>query len=520
MSYNSYSYSPYYQQQAQQPVASNGHGQSDQSNTNIPYYRSLADVPTQRIHAGTVQYSSASENYGTNYSYPSYRSSATIGGENTQQVAKGGAQQPSTYYDAPPRPHRDTSALGSLAYASALGRDGNSINQDQNNSTQYPTSADNGTSQSPYSSNMKATNGLSQARSDSRSSSKTDRINGQKNQVPVTPYAASIAANALAQTQESTHTAAPQYQHSSEQSIARYTHPTGQKAAYSDKNAGQNSITGVQDSLTTSVANAISLPAIQTTKSREPARSSKPQYRPSAPAAYLGARPATGSGAYHTASMPYQAVPSKQKTQSQVTSSTPEELSRYGSQSHSRDSSTMNAPRENLQTSSQEARITDADPNVIPSKSFQTAGIEYNTQSMNDQRPITVDPNQVFNVYEYQRRKAEAEAEAAKKAAEQRSLQDHRAAMHHGNMEQSVVGSNLAAGATSGPNVKQSSAESGSKEQIETEIKAMIEKMREYKAKDPAVFSEVWERFKQVSLSLHYTEAVNSLISFGLGSNI
>ncbi|MCJ1392267.1 hypothetical protein MMC18_005134 [Xylographa bjoerkii] len=500
MAYNAYNYSPYYQQQVQQPVASNGTGQSDQGNTNTPYYRSLADVPVQRIHTGATQYSvnATSENYGTGYTYPSYRSAAATGGENTQQATKAGAEPSSNYYDTASRPYTDTSALGSLAYASALGRDGNLADQNRNNGSNYRASATTSTSQSPYGSNTAAVSGHSQARSNSRGPGNTSHSNGQNNPAPVSPYAASIAANALAQTQQFSHTTSPQYQYRSEQPSSQHTHPTGQELNYHNKSASQSYTVGLQDLPSASTANAISLPPVQTTRSREPSRSSKPQYRPSAPAAYSGIRTGTGTDTYHSESTPYQAVPPTQQRQSQAASSTSDEPSHYGAQIHSRSPSTLSGPQENHPITSRHAMTTPAGSNQISSSLSQNVDTNYSTPLGSEQHPITVDPNQVFNVYEYQRRKAEAEAEAARKAAEQRSLQDQHATRSSDNVKQPTGGYTSAAGATSGPHAKQSGTETGSKDQIEAEIKAMIEKMREYKAKDPAVFSEVWERFKQV----------------------
>ena len=45
--------------------------------------------------------------------------------------------------------------------------------------------------------------------------------------------------------------------------------------------------------------------------------------------------------------------------------------------------------------------------------------------------------------------------------------------------------------------------DSATKEQMELEMKQMIEKMRDYKAKDPTLFSQVWEQVKKVSWKVH-----------------
>ncbi|MCJ1437751.1 hypothetical protein MMC27_007138 [Xylographa pallens] len=502
MSYNAYNYSPYYQQQAQQPVTGNGNGngQPEHGNSNIPYYRSLADVPSQRTHNGSAQYpaNTTPEHYGTGYAYPSYRSTATTEEENTQQATKTGAQPSSTYYDATSRSYTDTSALGSLAYASALGRGGKSTDQNQNNSPQHQAPAHSSASQFSYGSNVTAVNGCSQARSDSRGSSKTNRNSGLNNTSSVSPYASSIAANALAQTQQFSRAASPQYHHRPEQSSTRQAVPAAQNPGYSSKSLGQSYTVGSQDSPSVNAATAISLPPVQNTKSRESPRSNEPQYRPSLPAAYSVARTEAGDASYHNNTSSYQAVPSTQQNKGPATFATSAETPYYGTQIQSRSSSTVNALREDLHSQSRQFISTNAAPNQNSKNLPQNTDPNRNTQREIEQHPVTVDPNQVFNVYEYQRRKAEAEAEAAKKAADQRSLQDRPSTSSSGSVKQAATAPTSAAGAAIGPNAKQSSAETGSKEQIEAEIKAMIEKMREYKAKDPAVFSEVWERFKQV----------------------
>ena len=104
------------------------------------------------------------------------------------------------------------------------------------------------------------------------------------------------------------------------------------------------------------------------------------------------------------------------------------------------------------------------------------SAVSGNREPIGDQ-PTTVNPSEVFDQVEYQRRKAaaeaeaEAEAEAAKRVATETSQQAQ--------------------------SCKHSRSDSQSKEQIQAEMEFMIEKMREYKSKDPAGFSEIWERFKK-----------------------
>lgn len=92
----------------------------------------------------------------------------------------------------------------------------------------------------------------------------------------------------------------------------------------------------------------------------------------------------------------------------------------------------------------------------------------------------TVDPSQVFNHDEYSKRQAAA---AAKKAAEE--------------SEAARLAATQSKPAT--PQSNGTEPDSAKKDQIELEMKQMIEKMRDYKAKDPSLFSQVWEQVKKVS---------------------
>lgn len=94
----------------------------------------------------------------------------------------------------------------------------------------------------------------------------------------------------------------------------------------------------------------------------------------------------------------------------------------------------------------------------------------------------TVDPSQVFNHTEYSRRQAAAAAEAAavKKAVDVEASRS------------STAQPNVATSQVSGID-----SESSKKDQMELEMKQMIEKMRDYKAKDPSLFTEIWEQVKK-----------------------
>ncbi len=100
------------------------------------------------------------------------------------------------------------------------------------------------------------------------------------------------------------------------------------------------------------------------------------------------------------------------------------------------------------------------------------------------QNPTTVDPSQIFNHYEYQRR--QASAEAARKAAEEAAARKAEAT------KPAVVAASVDAPAA------EADTSASRKDQMELEMKQMIEKMRDYKAKDPTLFSQIWEQVKKV----------------------
>ena len=143
-------------------------------------------------------------------------------------------------------------------------------------------------------------------------------------------------------------------------------------------------------------------------------------------------------------------------------------------------------------------------------------------------RQTTVDPSQIFNLYEYQRR--QATTEAARKAMEEAAAKKADASVPISvatptpasvpsplPMNTSVVASAAAPvpapvpASVLSPVVPSAtllaSAETDSaasrKGQMELEMMQMIEKMRDYKAKDPALFSQIWEQVKKVRSLFH-----------------
>jgi len=483
---NGYNYSPYYQQQGQQQANTNAQAQSDQVNTNVPYYRSLQEVPAQAPPAAPPQYSSGQTSsgiYGNTYGYQTYGTPNTTT-ESSGQTPRAGVQTSSTYHDTNTRSYVDTTALGSLAYASALGRNSPAVDQSAN--TQRRDSS-NGGLKSPYGPSGHTMRGYSQPRSDSRGSVGASGSNAQSN--PVSPYVASIAANALAQAQKSANRGSPQLQSNQNHQNTAQNYGSLSRASDSAYATGPQASASVGASQTASSSSSIQRPAQAYTATTPNSSSTQYQPRPS------GSYPGYAGGSYSTGPANTRGLPPPQNANTHRTSMTHVNQSRQLGQSQDIQAQQANParPAYPIQTgpersSSNDANLSYGRPDVQFSNNHQSSA-----QTSVEQHPATVDPSQVFNLQEYQRRKAEAEAEGARKAGEQRKTQ-----------RQSSTAAAISANNQSGSQAKQPSAEPGSKEQIEAEIKAMIEKMREYKAKDPALFSEVWEQFKKVCYSLFY----------------
>ena len=121
--------------------------------------------------------------------------------------------------------------------------------------------------------------------------------------------------------------------------------------------------------------------------------------------------------------------------------------------------------------------------------------------------PTTVDPSEVFNDYEHQRRKAADLAKAkAEEAARVPRGQLQETNLPHGT--DSTGGPRPQSATSQRSDIVQaaqaalgspSDTNAATKNQMELEMKQMIEKMRDYKAKDPAIFSQLWEQVKKVS---------------------
>ena len=101
----------------------------------------------------------------------------------------------------------------------------------------------------------------------------------------------------------------------------------------------------------------------------------------------------------------------------------------------------------------------------------------------------TVDPSQVFNHIEYSRRQAAAAAAAAAEAAAVKKAAEEKEAANYAATQPKLAT----------PQANGTEPDSAKRDRMELEMKQLIEKMREYKAKDPSLFTEIWESVKKVS---------------------
>ena len=181
------------------------------------------------------------------------------------------------------------------------------------------------------------------------------------------------------------------------------------------------------------------------------------------------------------------------------TSSDEAQLSRQLNAQQTRPGAVTTAPPNRTSVSSAASHIrapSNASVNERPASRPQSAQNVPNTQSkthtnaVRHQHPTTVDPNQVFNHYEYEKRQAEAEASKRKAAAEAEEAKRRAEAAR----QQQTARPNAPASGVSNGHIDE---ETRKKEQMETEMKLMLEKMREYKSKDPTLFSQIWESVKK-----------------------
>ncbi|KAL8732122.1 MAG: hypothetical protein Q9181_004060 [Wetmoreana brouardii] len=480
MSYNSgYNYSPYYQPTTGQDER--GHDLYNQTPTNVnrrypsQVYSSSNNLGSQQQQSSPFAPTTSSSTDRSSTSYSRYGEASSPADH--YQDTRGG-------YGYVPRSSVDTTALGNLAHASTLGqgsrRDNSSLQQiiDYNRSR----SSHGYSGASAYETEATSYN-YSHERSDNRGAGSATGSyprgseitqNQTTAQHPHTSYAITAEYNNTIPALTATQVVAQNtdyresYQQNNEeqrqrQHLAQPTRPeSGQSQRIHDSRASQQA----SQSPTTAAYRA---PASQPT-SFISSNSAQASHRPE-PARYT--------------SLQKHQVAQQRASASPAPTLAPEKRDYYST-------SAVSGPS--------------AQP---PTSSTSTGKSQHTSASGSDSRTLvspgnqiseTVDPSHVFNHAEYQRRQAAAAAEAAtatkkaanaKKAAEadeMRKATEAAAALKRVSESSQYRSSN---GATLSP-------ESLSKEeQMAAEMRQMIEKMRDYKSKDPSLFSQIWEQVKK-----------------------
>lgn len=453
MVYNSYNqYSPYWQQTAGQTTSQDaGHnaGQSRNSYQPLSAYQNNPQGPQS-------SFSQASGNSGAAYGSQGY------GNLNTNGAGNARPQDSRASYNINDRASIDgATALGNLAYASSLGRDGSTMHQVSNTNRQqhnadYSTANSYGVGSAPPIQYR-----TDDGRRGSNGSSREDSIRSQQATAsPSFGYSANNTGYQGPSTGSNTQTQA-QYLQPSRSSAEQHQNQYSQPSRPSSGQAIQQS----HSRLGAQAAPSPPLPGKQSTpnqaavsknsaivRGKEKTRVQTPQSnkQPSTPQVPKG---------------PPQIPQIPQPTTNLQAESTTKKPAAYAS-AMERTATRVNEVRQSPTTNSRRDQSSKPATPVEP---------QY----------TTVDPSQVFNHTEYSRRQAAAAAETAavKKAAE------------------AAEAARIAATQPKQPTTQADGTEpdSAKKDQMELEMKQMIEKMRDYKAKDPSLFTQIWEQVKKVS---------------------
>lgn len=448
MSYNNqFSYSPYFHGANQ-----NGRDQVAYPNTSTEggsYQRQSPSYPEPQSYPSPQTSSESAPNAYASSKYGYLRPPNTGDYDNTK--AKNQVVGMNTYQNA--RKPIDTTALGNLAYASSLGQNSpdHSVTGLDNSSLQqvsdynHSQTTANYSEPSPYSLNATApaTNRYEFPRPDNyeagnRRESIESRDSPSMNQAH---YASYSADGGQKDQEDQVYSRLPQ------------VHPN-----YPSRPSSGQSIRTVQRSNPHSTPTSVSsnIPSYTTTSAKrvnnhvyesDPSMTSQPQ-----------------------ASNPANRVTTSARARSSISQSKDEVHQNVSKQSIMRTSSASDR-QTNHQTNNQEIQSRNDKNSTIGSRDDE----RNDTGQANKQHPVTVDPNQIFNHQEYQRRQATTTAATTRRTDQV--------------LERKTDATKASA----------SVGDASTKEQMELEMKQMIDKMREYKAKDPNLFLHIWEQVKKVS---------------------
>ena len=477
MSYNGYhQYSPYWQQTPGQTTpqsAGQTVGQSGNSYQPLSAYQN-SQQPSQVSTSQPAESSSV-----TSYGSQGYGNLAVNGAGN-------GRSQDfrTTYTNTNDRASIDgATALGNLAYASSLGRDGlgpANYNRQQS-SSHYNTASPYGINSPPPTQNR-----IPNERRDSASS--RGEINARAQQATASPSFGYSSNNAGYQAPSAGSNIQNQKQYSQplpiseQQRLNHYSQPPR-------PTSGQ-AVQQPRSRLNSQPASSPTIPTAQSTTNQLQGGKDGGNGRGTNLARVQTPQQSTNrlsSSHISDTSLGYTQRPQAQKGTHEAGTK------------QSINSATNNKPGAHLSSEGAATkRVSDASQSPI---------VDSNRQASKPATPVepqytTVDPSQVFNHVEYSRRQAAAAAEVAtaKKAAEE--AEAARIAATQPKVPQANETS--AAASASGTD-----SDSAKKDQMELEMKQMIEKMRDYKAKDPSLFTQIWEQVKKVSGDYFFSTSSN-----------
>lgn len=471
-------YSPYFNSQQGD---SNERSQFSYQNTpgsNGGYQRQTYATPTPNASISNQQQPQSSQNaYGTTARYTNLEGQTHPGYQN---------QRNEYGYASGARTAGDTSALGNLAYASTLRSSGDNVQRVGDYNRQASAGG--------YDQAQGQIDGQNIQRTDSRGSRPTSGINSPSTTAQsYSAYPATASQQNLGQ------------QSQQNQQYTAYTGNYGgyQSSAYPHSQPMRHEVSDTRRASYQATAPP-SRPASGQSTHASHVRSSQANHSPRVNA-YTPAQPPSGPA-------PSQAqVPTTQSYKPSAPS-VPAPISRPKSTQTARPevSSTSSNPgnpnpsnsdhpanSHSLSQSSNSKKLATPHRNkpqptqLPPVKNLTPVqNTEPQTTVVQQQHPTTVDPNQVFNHYEYEKRQAEAEAAKRKAAADVEQAKKKAEAIQQAQL---TAQKNLINGAL----INGEDDEARKKEQMEAEMKLMLEKMREYKSKDPALFSQIWETVKK-----------------------
>lgn len=465
------SYSPYFNPQQGDSNERSQFSYQNTSGSNGGYQRQTYAAPNASI-SNQQQPQSSQNAYGSTARYT-----------NLEGQAHPGYQSQRNEYTYPSGTHTagDTSALGNLAYASTLRSSGDNAQRvgDYNRAA----------SAGGYDQTQGQVDGQNIQRTDSRGSRATSGINSPNTSAQSYPATASQQ-NFGQQSQQSQQYTAYPSNYGGFQSSA-YPHSQPMRHEVSDTRRASYQATAPPSRpasgqsthasrVRSNQANQSPQPDTYTQPPSVPAPSqaqapTTPSYKPSGPAV-----PAPISRPQST----QKARPQSSNTSSIATNPNPsgaDSPRKSHSLSQSSTSKKIAAPSRSKPQSTQLPHVKHSTP--VQNTEPQTTAVQH-------QHPTTVNPNQIFNQYEYEKRQAEAEAAKRKAAADAEEAKKAAEAMKQAQLtaQKNVV---------NGASINGEDDEARKKEQMEAEMKLMLEKMREYKSKDPALFSQIWETVKK-----------------------